>query len=163
MWTIVAILVILALLFGLEGMRNIVGGIFALIIILVVAAVVIFIIYCISPEKKDGKKDFSWLFVVAIFGAILLYAAINNNGSNSNTITGEKTYQYLYAYFYDTAPTDGSPGHTVILDGGLTLQSCQSKKMDYVWAYNHHCGYKCNSPGFTEGYFLPTCEQIYDM
>lgn len=163
-WKIVGVLVILALLFGLDGMRSIVGGAFGVIfvILLIVGGLLLVFAFIdwVSPKNKEGKKDYSWLFVVALIG-IIGYCVYTEVKSQE-----DKNYlKYDYAYWY-TSTVSGD--NSIIIDGTVkSWYGCDSKASadsSYIYVTNRKCGRACKIPIQSEiGKVEPTCEEYRNL
>ena len=143
-WKIVGVLVILALLFGLDGMLSIVGGAFGVV----------------SPKNKEGEKDYSWLYIVALIG-IIGYCVYTEVKSQED----KKYLKYDYAYWY-TSTVSGEDN--IIIDGTVgSWYGCDNKASvdkDYLFVKNRKCGRACKLPiGYEIGKAEPTCEEYRSL
>lgn len=163
-WKIVGVLVILALLFGLDGMRSIVGGAFGVIfvILLIVGGLLLIFAFIdwVSPKNKEGKKDYSWLYIVALIG-IIGYCVYTEVKSQED----KKYLKYDYAYWY-TSTVSGEDN--IIIDGTVgSWYGCDSKASvdkDYLFVKNRKCGRACKLPiGYEIGKAEPTCEEYRSL
>ena len=156
-WKIVGVLVILALLFGLNGMRNIVGGAFSTIFIalLVIGGIflVLIIIDAISPKDKDGNKNYNWVGYVILAGLVAWYINYHNEQQENKNF-----WHHDYVYWRESSTQDGYQINEV-----SSWQDCDTRaSSDRFALYSGwiKCGKKCKIPRGNYGKNEPTCEEV---